>query len=466
MINKQLSKRSKINKGENVSLTDSIDSLEIDNNIIIESEKNSSNNMFNLNNIIKSTSNLSSSSNLEKISKMKEYKKQYSHHFLTQNKSPHFFHIKTEVSSKNLRNLSKRKQTQKSLTTNIYKEYGITDVIDNSYDRYRRKKLTRKSTTIRQIKKGTNEFDIHPIKDIKSINNTLLTKNEGDIDISDSLIESIEEDPKNIKVDKSELMEYDKFYKEQFFKTDVFKFDLLNIKDKEEEEIRKEENRLTIKKKLKEKIKLKQVLQSKAFETTEIEKEINELQKEYEKTKKIDNEGVDLIMNNTEQLLYNGRLLSNYFDDNKRINAFPKFSLESPKDIGAKEIIDFKTLNKEEQARRFYDRWCCFKQRKTFNKWLVTARFYCLIFVNNQYFDNFSLFIILLNTILILISDPRDSNSIANVTDQYFLYFYTLEAILKIITFGFITTEFAYMKDSWNILDFFVVFVGWISFIL
>ena len=40
------------------------------------------------------------------------------------------------------------------------------------------------------------------------------------------------------------------------------------------------------------------------------------------------------------------------------------------------------------------------------------------------------------------------------------------ECALKIIAYGFVMTENAYLKDYWNCLDFFVVFVGWISFIL
>jgi hypothetical protein len=65
-----------------------------------------------------------------------------------------------------------------------------------------------------------------------------------------------------------------------------------------------------------------------------------------------------------------------------------------------------------------------------------------------------------------LISDPTDPNNIGNQSDNYFLYFYTVEAILKIISFSFLSEEDAYIKDYWNILDFFVVIVGWISFIL
>jgi hypothetical protein len=43
-------------------------------------------------------------------------------------------------------------------------------------------------------------------------------------------------------------MEYDKFYKEQFFKNDVFNFEYDNIHDREEEEIKKDVARMEIKK--------------------------------------------------------------------------------------------------------------------------------------------------------------------------------------------------------------------------
>ena len=63
-------------------------------------------------------------------------------------------------------------------------------------------------------------------------------------------------------------------------------------------------------------------------------------------------------------------------------------------------------------------------------------------------------------------SDPSDNNTISNTSNNYFLYFYTAEAVLKILGFGFLASEKAYIKDPWNILDFFVVLMGWVSFIL
>ena len=245
----------------------------------------------------------------------------------------------------------------------------------------------------------------------------------------------------------------------------MFKYDVDNIQDKEVEEINHEMNKLDVKRRLTEKKKLKEVNVLKGLDVTDLEIEIEELEKEYEKAKTIEEPKLNLIMNNTEGLLYKGRILGYYFNG-KNDGDFPRFALENENAEGAKEIIDFNPLRKEEQARRFFDYCCCLEQRKKINKGLVYSRFWCRLFVDNWIFDNLSLSIIIANTILILISDPTDSNNLGNTTDSYFLYFYTFEAALKIIAFRFFAAEDAYIKDYWNILDFFVVLVGWISFVL
>ena len=266
-------------------------------------------------------------------------------------------------------------------------------------------------------------------------------------------------------VDKSQLVEYDNFYKEQFFKNEVFNYDVSDIKDKEVEEINHEMNKLEAHRKLLEKKKEKDAQDKKGLDTTELQEKIKVLEQEYIRAKTKEKPKLNLIMNNTEGLLYKGRLLGFYFNGKKETD-FPRFSLESSKETGAKEIIDFKELRKEEKARRFFDYYCCLEQRQKINKVLVYARFWCRFFIDNMIFDNISLLIIVLNTVLILISDPTDSNNIGNLSDNYFLFFYTFEALLKIIAFTFFSAEDAYIKDYWNILDFFVVLVGWVSFIL
>ena len=269
----------------------------------------------------------------------------------------------------------------------------------------------------------------------------------------------------NKPVDKSQLIEYDLFYKEQFFKNDVFKYDVNNIEDKEEKEINREMNKLDVKRRLIAKKKEKEVNILKGLDTEDLDIEINDLEKEYKKAKTIEKPKLNLIMNNTIGLLHKGRMLECYFIGKKE-EDFPRFAMESEKEIGAREVIDFKPLRKEEQARRYFDYCICLKQRKEFNKCLIYTRFWSRFFLDNWIFDNLSFLVVTANTIIILISDPTDPKNLGNVTDRYFLFFYTLEVILKIISFTFISAEDAYLKDYWNILDFIVVIVGWASFIL
>ena len=43
---------------------------------------------------------------------------------------------------------------------------------------------------------------------------------------------------------------------------------------------------------------------------------------------------------------------------------------------------------------------------------------------------------------------------------------YTIEMILKILGLGFIYGEGAYIKDSWNILDFVIVMSGYVTLLM
>jgi len=325
-------------------------------------------------------------------------------------------------------------------------------------------KLIVKKGTIREEKKKENENKEKEEEHIDEIEEYSFNE-EGDEHNDDTFIKLNHFKEMEKPVDKSQLVEYDLFYKEQFFKDEVFKYDVENIQDKEEKEINKEMNKLDCKRRLTEKKKLKEVNDLKGLDTTELQEQINALTKEYEKIKKIEEPKVELELNNTEKLLQKGRILGFYFDEGEK-RDFPHFSLSGPKEMGAEEIIDFKVLRKEEQARRFFDYSCCLEERKKINKVMVYLRFYCRLLVDNPIFDYLSLFVIIANTILILISDPTDSNNLGNLSDNYFLYFYTVESVLKIVAFRFWAAEDAYIKDPWNILDFFVVVVGWILFIV
>ena len=46
------------------------------------------------------------------------------------------------------------------------------------------------------------------------------------------------------------------------------------------------------------------------------------------------------------------------------------------------------------------------------------------------------------------------------IAEYVFLVVFTIEAILKIIAYGFLFHPGAYLRNGWNILDFVIVVVG------
>ena len=54
----------------------------------------------------------------------------------------------------------------------------------------------------------------------------------------------------------------------------------------------------------------------------------------------------------------------------------------------------------------------------------------------------------------------------SDLIDMCFLVVYTVEMLLKIVAMGFFMRAHSYLRDAWNILDFSVVILGWVSFLL
>lgn len=88
----------------------------------------------------------------------------------------------------------------------------------------------------------------------------------------------------------------------------------------------------------------------------------------------------------------------------------------------------------------------------------------------NKMFDNMIMVLIIISSILLVIDRPlKDPNSVEIKLAQSLEIFFTLaflvEALIKIIALGFISNNLGkqckpYIKDYWNILDFFVVCVS------
>jgi len=76
--------------------------------------------------------------------------------------------------------------------------------------------------------------------------------------------------------------------------------------------------------------------------------------------------------------------------------------------------------------------------------------------------------VIVANSVTLAIEDPTDNNTkdYQNTMDTMFLALYTIEMSLKIIGLGFIFNRGAYLRDTWNILDFVIVATAYIPLLV
>ena len=118
-------------------------------------------------------------------------------------------------------------------------------------------------------------------------------------------------------------------------------------------------------------------------------------------------------------------------------------------------------------------------QQNDFSKNYATVSLCCLSVTNpfrnkiiqivavNPWFDRFILLVIMVNCVFLALDQEVDAitRNGENI-DFIFLQIYTCEMIMKIIAMGFFMRPHSYLRDSWNILDFTVVFLGWLSKII
>jgi len=93
-------------------------------------------------------------------------------------------------------------------------------------------------------------------------------------------------------------------------------------------------------------------------------------------------------------------------------------------------------------------------------------RMFCKRVVENKLFEYFILFTIVTNCVVLMIAKPLPNDDISRLNakledaDVIFVAIFTLEAILKIIAYGFFFHANSYLRSGWNIIDFVVVVVG------
>ncbi|OMJ95481.1 hypothetical protein SteCoe_1074 [Stentor coeruleus] len=92
----------------------------------------------------------------------------------------------------------------------------------------------------------------------------------------------------------------------------------------------------------------------------------------------------------------------------------------------------------------------------------------CSKVIQTSFFEFLTILVILTNTVTLAIDDPTAAKrpDVLNTFDSIFLFFYSFECILKVFSLGFIFNKKAYLRDSWNVLDFIIVISAWIDYAL
>uniref|UniRef100_A0A7S1XCD4 Voltage-gated ion channel superfamily n=1 Tax=Tetraselmis chuii TaxID=63592 RepID=A0A7S1XCD4_9CHLO len=89
--------------------------------------------------------------------------------------------------------------------------------------------------------------------------------------------------------------------------------------------------------------------------------------------------------------------------------------------------------------------------------------------IKHRYFTRAVLFVILLNCASLAASSQRPAFNLTPEgrfllkVEYFFIAFFTLEMVLKIMGMGFILRKGTYMRDPWNVMDFVVVVLGLVS---
>ena len=83
--------------------------------------------------------------------------------------------------------------------------------------------------------------------------------------------------------------------------------------------------------------------------------------------------------------------------------------------------------------------------------------------IDCRWFDRFIMVCILLNSVTLGIYDYSDRdnttnyNKVIDIIGNGFSLIFLIEALLKVLSQGFVISSKSYLRDSWNVLDFLIV---------
>ena len=109
---------------------------------------------------------------------------------------------------------------------------------------------------------------------------------------------------------------------------------------------------------------------------------------------------------------------------------------------------------------------CCEESFYIFNKQNF-IRIICFRIVKHKYFDKAVMYMIFFSSLKLVVEtyiDPKSTSEssilalqISNKIDIGLNIFFSIEAFMKAVAYGFFLDKNSYLKESWNVLDFFIV---------
>jgi len=108
------------------------------------------------------------------------------------------------------------------------------------------------------------------------------------------------------------------------------------------------------------------------------------------------------------------------------------------------------------------DRFPLLACRKSLKRVGISIQVICNSIISTEWFNTMTITVILVNSLYMMFENPTaEKPEIMTLIDDAFTYFYTVEMFLKIIGMGLIMDDNAYLKDTANWLDCFVVVMSY-----
>ena len=132
------------------------------------------------------------------------------------------------------------------------------------------------------------------------------------------------------------------------------------------------------------------------------------------------------------------------------------------------DLLKVEKISKYENLEDYTDNYPLLSLRKAVQRINFSVSSLCESLTSSLIFETFIILVILMNTVVLAIQDPRDSSESSAISslDKFFMYTYTVECGLKIISKGLIAEKSGYLRDYWNLLDLTIVVSSWLDYYL